>query len=528
MGGGPRRQGATTGAEEMQERFLGPLLTAVAAAVVLFVSVSRIGYPFELEWMESGTLQHVQRVADGRPIYVEPSLEFVPYIYTPLYYWVSGRLLWRPGDGLAPLRLLSLISALLCAALVRALARTILGPRRTARRLADLAPALFLLSYGLSGTWFDLARIDSFALMLALAAVWLFARGRGAPDGRLRVPLLLAAGIAAAAACLAKQASLPAMLLLALLSLLRLTPEDSLRHRLPVPLAFLLPMLGVGLLLELGSGGWFSYYVIRIPMEHRILPGFLLYRFWLMDMLMPLPVALALAAAGYWSLWRGSGEGWRKRPNPENVTAVALLAMLVSSWAGRAHSGGYLNVLMPAHAAMAVMAPVGYRHLERVLRGQPRPAGRRARILPLAVMLQAGLMLGVTLSAKRVPDAGDRAAGTRLVQLIERFPGEVLVPYHPLYATAAGKTCFAHDMAVTDVLRAGLPPVSDMLESELMLAFEERRFDAIVLDEPWFFTERLELCYRIVPFPPVYPAEETLLPVTGMRTRPAILMVPRD
>ena len=69
-------------------------IAAAAAVVVLFqfveVVLARISYPFDLEWMESGIIAHVRRIAAGRPLYAEPSLEFTAFIYPPFYYYVSA------------------------------------------------------------------------------------------------------------------------------------------------------------------------------------------------------------------------------------------------------------------------------------------------------------------------------------------------------------------------------------------------------------------------------------------------------
>src|SRR3954454_9653847 len=46
---------------------------------------ARAGFPLDLEWMEGGMLLHASRFAEGKTIYVAPSLDFIPYLYTPLY-----------------------------------------------------------------------------------------------------------------------------------------------------------------------------------------------------------------------------------------------------------------------------------------------------------------------------------------------------------------------------------------------------------------------------------------------------------
>ncbi|MFN3781621.1 MAG: hypothetical protein ACK4SO_05555, partial [Candidatus Kapaibacteriota bacterium] len=54
-----------------------------------YVMFSRLQYPYQLEWMEGGEVEHIQRLLDGKKIYCEPSMEFIPYIYTPFYYYIG-------------------------------------------------------------------------------------------------------------------------------------------------------------------------------------------------------------------------------------------------------------------------------------------------------------------------------------------------------------------------------------------------------------------------------------------------------
>ncbi|MCI0410236.1 MAG: hypothetical protein L0191_17040, partial [Acidobacteria bacterium] len=51
---------------------------------------NRVRYPFDLEWMEGGMVDHVRFLMSHGNIYVPPSLEFVPYVYNPFYYAVAA------------------------------------------------------------------------------------------------------------------------------------------------------------------------------------------------------------------------------------------------------------------------------------------------------------------------------------------------------------------------------------------------------------------------------------------------------
>ncbi|MGZ3453482.1 MAG: hypothetical protein ACXVEF_28010, partial [Polyangiales bacterium] len=60
------------------------LLAGVSVAfLVMFVVVAviRSRYPYELEWMEGAMVDHVDRILQGKRLYVQPSIDFVPFIY---------------------------------------------------------------------------------------------------------------------------------------------------------------------------------------------------------------------------------------------------------------------------------------------------------------------------------------------------------------------------------------------------------------------------------------------------------------
>src|SRR6267143_1685706 len=93
---------------------LAGLLTATCIFYILaylFVALARMGYPFELEWMEGGMVDHVRRVLLGLPIYAKPSIEFVSFLYPPLYYEAAAVFSKVLGPGFLPLRLLSFLSS---------------------------------------------------------------------------------------------------------------------------------------------------------------------------------------------------------------------------------------------------------------------------------------------------------------------------------------------------------------------------------------------------------------------------------
>src|SRR5260221_11806249 len=85
-----------------------PLLRCVG------IALQRIGYPFDLEWMEGGAITEVRVAISGRSLFGPPSLEFTPFVYAPAYYYVSALASLFIGLRYSTLRLVSLVSILGC------------------------------------------------------------------------------------------------------------------------------------------------------------------------------------------------------------------------------------------------------------------------------------------------------------------------------------------------------------------------------------------------------------------------------
>src|SRR5258708_17754631 len=84
------------------------------ALVDLYVIFARMFYPFQLEWMEGASLVQVSRLLGGQALYVQPSVDFVPLVYPPLYFYVAAGLARVMGSGFGPLRIVSVLSSLGC------------------------------------------------------------------------------------------------------------------------------------------------------------------------------------------------------------------------------------------------------------------------------------------------------------------------------------------------------------------------------------------------------------------------------
>jgi 4-amino-4-deoxy-L-arabinose transferase-like glycosyltransferase len=470
----------------------------VPIAIFIWIALHRVGYRFELDWMEGGSVELAARVAAGHSIYAAPSLAFVGWPYTPLYYWLAAGVAHITGTGFLPLRLVSLAASL---GVMSALAWIVV--RETGQRAAGLAAAgLYAATFRISGAWFDTGRVDSLFLALTLVAIgW----GRRAQNARGGVLL----GVLAFLAFFTKQTALVA--LLPALIYLVIT-----NRRVGVCAVAVLSALVLAstVVMNVSSHGWYGYYVFS-ELTHQPWSSRAWVGFWITDLLgqqWPLIVLIAgraLLGPGF----RGR-RVWRVRVS---YYAAAATGLLVAAWLSRLHTGGYANVLMPAYAAMALLAGLAYGQLGK-------PAARRAA--GAALVLVQLVLLAYPISAQ-IPTAADTAAGAQLLARLRALPGPVLVVRHPWYATLVGKGTFAQEEAIGDVMRSSAPRGARILDAELPISLDAFRVQAVVLDGTFdarFFSAELAHEFRLLPQPIT---TRPLYPLTDVRTAPTLIYVRR-
>ena len=202
--------------------------------------------------------------------------------------------------------------------------------------------------------------------------------------------------------------------------------------------------------------------------------------------------------------------------SPPMYYASAAAGLIGSAWVSRLHAGGYANVLMPAYAAIALLAGLT---CARLRNGRDRRTA--SPLLGAMLLLQLGL-LAYPLGAQ-IPTAADRVAGAQLLARLRGLPGPVIVFRHPWYATQAGKGTFAQEEAAGDVLRSSATRGRRALLASLHRALDADNVQAVVLDGPWdvhFFGTALTRDFRLQA-EPITPSR--LYPLTDVRTAPTLL-----
>jgi hypothetical protein len=179
------------------------IATAGLGVVLVCMAIGRLGrgigpilLPKEATFGEAILYDHAARILRGEALY-QP-LERPPYsvaAYTPVYYALAAALRAVAGPGFAKGRVLSLLSALVAAALIWRLTA-----RRARSRWAGVFAAALFLTLGFPGRvpWFALYKADMLGVTLALGSIATLSGGR-------TTRRLVAAGTLAALAILTKQ-----------------------------------------------------------------------------------------------------------------------------------------------------------------------------------------------------------------------------------------------------------------------------------------------------------------------------------
>ena len=489
---------------------------AVAVGVVylgafLWVAFSRLGYPFEVEWMEGGMVTHAARLLEGEPIYGPPSADFVPFFYTPGYPMLLAWL--APVTGGLSFGLARAVSLLATLGTMGLLFRV--GQREAGWRYGLLGVGIYAALFRTNGAFYDLARPDALFLLVVLVGVYVayyVDSWKGA----------VAAGLVMALAYFTKQTSSVFVPAVAVFLVWR-----NWRHALLfVGCAFAPAVLGVWWL-DRSTDGWFWTYVFEGHQGHLFYWKNILMEYWrdvlfLAPLLLLLPLlyfsyavaipALSVLLAAHWTyawIFRARTldyvphmyyrELWYEAPRWQILVPPALVALLLLLYRGRnrlptgaafgatpwfwllmfvagvGSSGlnhstqwAYSNCFMPLSifaALLVVLATRDFLQSEGV---------RWAPLVPLAVLVQ--LAAWAYSPAAQTPDDVDRAAYADLERRLDAVDGKVFMPAHPLFGYLRDGEVHVHQMGLQDVAyRGGVGDIRKRLAA--------KEWAAVVVDE---------------------------------------------
>lgn len=417
----------------------------------IIVAFASMTYPFGLEWMEGHSIDIIQRIRHGLPVYTAPSLEYVPFIYTPSYFYLSALVSYLSGVDFFAGRFVSTLAALGTGFILYRWIRREGGDWKTAL----ITAGLFFATYKLSGRWFDVARIDSLYTMLMLAGLYVFYFYRGAKYA------LIAAAIMASA-FFTKQSALLA-LLPPLLGGMWLDKKHALQT-----LGLFIFMVFIGTAIaNVVTNGWFVFYIFEVPAGHG-LEERMFHEFWQRDVLRNCACLLALMVMAYVYCQRAEGK--------KIYWYLSLAAgMVCTVYIARLHWGGWVNVLIPMHAVFALLAG-------RCLISLKNFADKK--LLPVAGILVCLQLLTLIYAPwKMIPSQESVEKGERFLKEIAAIPGDIFTSEIQFVQSKAGKKSYTFGMAAFDILRSDLGNknhIKEQLRKDLRDALAEHRFSAVI------------------------------------------------
>ena len=498
---------------------VGYILELIALASI------RMFYPYELEWSESAVFEEIRWIADGHPLYGPPQLAFLPLAYTPVYFYLSAAVTKIIGLGFLAPRLVSVLAALGCFALLFVLvyqktrrneasrlaaSPLAAGPLATSPLAAGLlAAGLYAASFRFTGAWMDLAKTDSLFLLIVLLAFWV---GIRCPR---RAGYLLS-GSLFALAYFTKQIALPLVLALAPIALI----SSRGRSWLQWCSAFALG-LGIFWLWDASSKGWYSFYTIETLLYHERVLNLTMFWASLLGKMWPAFLLASLYAALEYKSARQRPGGWQGFPWQYLGFGSALILV---SWSIYFKVWTYDNAMMPACLGLALLAGLAYGRLFSLEQDTTLLLLHAPGIFFSGIalcLLQLGLLFYNPLQQLPSPENRDKAG--EFVQFTRQLPGKVWVINHTHFGYLAGKEPYFHGVAFGDIVGGSPPPPGtdayrrrEMAASVFQQAVSEQVFDWIIVDELDSAWEPYYIEVDQLPF--------EFYPVTGAPIRPKTLL----
>ncbi len=414
------------------------LCIALCLHVVVFfdASLAYVKFPYEGKSVVEGVvLYNAIKYLEGEQPYRPPEkAPFRSLVYPPVHEMALAGVVWLLGPSLPAGRIFSLLCTL-GAALVVGLAVW----RHTRNTLASCFGGIFFVCcYGVTGHWFEQVRNDALMCFLVALGLYLF---QGAAE-RNRFPL---GGLAVLLLALyTKQTAIFAPIAAAI-CLYLWNP----RRALLWATSFIVGAAAVFIAMQMWSGGWFSFYVLRVPAAVGInlkkldLASIFFGETWIAlwgILAFAVPLLRAARSERAASLWTVAF-----------LAALALCLLQSMKW------GAALNAFAPLGLVMAVLAGFA---LHGLMRRFEQRDWLQMTILAAAVMQVAMISYKPIL-----PTPTDRAAQGRIREWVRSAPGDVFVSVFSSQVYLNGKKYFGDNVPIGDLAKGGLWHGGELVET---------------------------------------------------------------
>ncbi|MCB1155329.1 glycosyltransferase family 39 protein, partial [bacterium] len=382
------------------------ILASIPVLVVARTMAARFFYPFDLEWIEGHMLSMAARVAEGKALYARPEVDYIPAPYFPLYFFVTGGLIKIFGVKYWVGRLLSIACTVgICSAIYRNVRQ-----RSESGLVAYACVAVFVASYGLTRTWFDLVRVDMLAIFLLVLA---YEHTR--PDRDLIYAVI--PGIFLALSALAKQNGILFYPGIALVYLL-----VDWRKAAVFTGTFAGLFGGFCAVYNAMTDGWFWKYTFGLvkatPMPHRLLTVHA-------KIFSNFPIAMLVVLIACFTLL--SRRRFREFFSDKWLAFFGIA--YVVSYYFRLPAGGARNALIPICVGAAIAAGTSLPHIARSFDPKSiRSFGKANALWILAAALSVQLVTQAQWYKYSRPTPEQTANAERLIKTLEDLDGTYYMP----------------------------------------------------------------------------------------------------
>jgi hypothetical protein len=466
---------------------------------LIYCIANRIGYKFDLEWLEGEILLNAVRLLEHKSIYAPPSAEFVPNIYPPFYYALVACAFLLFGSSLPVMRAVSAAALFFIFVLIfKAVSK-----ETRSLMLAVVSMGLFAGFYDLHSSWYDIGRVDSVFYFLLLLGIW-FASEAGHSKWRA-----VASAIILSMAVYTKQS---AALYIPFVVIFLFTKNR--KSALLFSTVFIIVSTLALLILHLMTDGWFTYIVVLNPLDFprgALHPARILH-----DITQQFPILLSLAAVALGRLF----FQWRKLQTI-SIWEIMLIPSIIAYVRIKLIVGADANDSIYMTLWLSMLVPLW---LGKFVESGNRTTVRK--LLSASVMLLLCVHLATQLYSpqKWIPTPESSVKGNEIIQRIKQAQGPVLVDLHPFYAWLAGKQPYQNGGCLWAFnLGKRKYAAEDLLEK-----IRNRFFSLIVIDDgsfgqiPALIAEFYKVEQHIA-----YDSNSTFRPLGESNPRPVAFFIPK-
>lgn len=436
------------------------LLIALAVGIFLAVAIPKILFPYEAHWMEGSMLDAVTRILNGIHLYAKPNIHYVPWLYEPLYYYVTAGIAKIFGLTFFTARIPSILSTLAICIILYFVIRKETGKFY----YAIAAVGLFIASYAKTEFCLVMARVDPlFTLFVVSAFVAVYYS---------RSNLTLIAGaILLSLSYFTKQTGLVFAPSIILYLWFFRGWKPAIIFSITVAFVIFVGMY----VLDLYYGGWYSFYTVLVPRgkgkELRwgyAIDGFIVYIFircWLESILLTvIPVKILLS---------GRKE---KREGPIVFFGIFFITSVLAGFLGILNNGGGHNVLLPVAAACGIFLPL----MAEELSGQGKYVKISLWLIPIQL---AFLISNPWKDPRNIVTEVDKKRMTDFFAYTASLRGDIWIPYRGYTQKYVGKGMSAEYNAMKDIFLVG-DSTAYRLKNELDTAFANHHWSYIFGELP--------------------------------------------